>query len=91
MLTLLSSSFYRCLINICHEQSVLHAQAWKNKVIMPAHALPCWCSSKYVGEGMSASMTGLALGFAVLVLGNIFLEEGVTEQLLTFNHSNFFV
>ena len=48
-------------------------------------------SSKYVGEGMSASMTGLALGFSVLVLGNIFLEEGVTEQLLTFNHSNFFV
>ncbi|CAL5219929.1 g1861 [Coccomyxa viridis] len=48
-------------------------------------------SSKYVGEGMSASITGLALGFAVLVLGNIFLEEGVTEQLLTFNHSNFFV
>jgi len=48
-------------------------------------------SSKYVGEGMSASMTGLALGLTVLVLGNIFLEEGVTEQLLTFNHSNFFV
>ena len=51
----------------------------------------CACSSNYVGEGMSASLTGLALGCAVLVLGNMFLEEGVTQQLLTFNHSNFFV
>ena len=49
------------------------------------------CSSNYVEEGMSASITGLALGCAVLVLGNIFLEEDVTQQLLTFNHSNFFV
>lgn len=48
-------------------------------------------SSKYVGEGMSAAVTGLALGGIILVLSGILLDGDLTQQLLTFNHSNFFV
>ncbi|EIE20808.1 Sodium/hydrogen exchanger, partial [Coccomyxa subellipsoidea C-169] len=47
--------------------------------------------SKYVGEGMSAAVTGLALGGIILVLSGILLDGDLTQQLLTFNHSNFFV
>lgn len=48
------------------------------------------CSSKYIGEGMSAAITGLALGGLLISLGNIILTQEVVEQLLTFDHANFF-
>ncbi|KAK9909738.1 hypothetical protein WJX75_006766 [Coccomyxa subellipsoidea] len=40
---------------------------------------------------MSAAVTGLALGGIILVLSGILLDSDLTQQLLTFNHSNFFV
>jgi hypothetical protein len=36
-------------------------------------------------------MTGLALGGIILVLRDVLLSEELAQQLLTFNHSNFFV
>ena len=49
-------------------------------------------SSRYIGEGMAASMTGLAVGFVLLSLRetNIMSAE-LAQALLTFNHTNFFV
>eukprot|EP00884_Botryococcus_braunii_P001728 jgi/Botrbrau1/11556/Bobra.60_1s0010.1 len=48
-------------------------------------------STKFVGEGMSAALTGLAMGFILLTLRGSMLSPKVTQQLLTFDHSNFFV
>ena len=49
------------------------------------------CSSKYIGLGMSAALTGLALGGLLLAMRGILLSPETTQSLLTFNHSNFFV
>ena len=56
------------------------------------HACFC-CSSKYVGEGMAASLTGLALGGIIMLLRtlDILLDEDTAQKLLTFSNSNFFV
>ncbi len=48
-------------------------------------------SSKYIGLGMSAALTGLALGGILLACRGILLSPETTQSLLTFNHSNFFV
>lgn len=48
-------------------------------------------SSKYIGLGMSAALTGLALGGLLLAMRGILLSPETTQSLLTFNHSNFFV
>ena len=49
-------------------------------------------SSQYIGEGMSASLTGLALGLVMVGLrATSAVSQGLIESLLTFNHTNFFV
>lgn len=48
-------------------------------------------STKYIGEGMSAALTGLVMGFILLTVRGAMLSPKVTQQLLTFDHSNFFV
>ena len=53
----------------------------------PSSVLSVLGSSKYIGEGMSASLTGLVLGGILLALRGILLSEETTQQLLTFNHS----
>ena len=50
------------------------------------------CSSRYVGEGMAASITGLAVGVVLLALRETsILSAELAQALLTFNHTNFFV
>ena len=57
----------------------------------PANAsLQALCSSKYLGEGMSAALTGLLLGFCLLLCSNVFISESTLQQLLSFDHSSFF-
>ena len=67
---------------------------------MMAFSMVTWLSaghaaaraSRYVGEGTSAALTGLALGLALLAARSAgLLPAELTQQLLTFNHSNFFV
>lgn len=49
-------------------------------------------SSRYIGEGMAASMTGLAVGLVLLSLRETnILSAELAQALLTFNHTNFFV
>ena len=50
----------------------------------------CLCSSKYLGEGMAAALTGLMLGILLLLCSNIFISEETLQQLLSFDHSSFF-
>ena len=51
-----------------------------------------YCSSKYLGEGMAASLTGLASGLLLLSLRETsIMSAELAQQLLTFNHTNFFV
>ena len=48
------------------------------------------CRSKYIGEGMSAAITGLCLGGFLITVGSVILSTETVEKLLTFDHSSFF-
>jgi len=49
-------------------------------------------SSRYIGEGMAASLTGLTIGLVLLALRETnILSAELAQALLTFNHTNFFV
>ena len=51
-----------------------------------------FCSSRYIGEGMAASLTGLVIGLILLSLRETkIMSAELAQQLLTFNHTNFFV
>lgn len=39
---------------------------------------------------MAAALTGLMLGFILLLFSNIFISEETLQQLLSFDHSSFF-